>query len=87
MKSSQVAAFYTTNIKSNSYLVHSKPCHGVQKEKQVAFSTKRGLGDNVVPWLMECLTPTVSFDLFMDTYFTSLRLFVCLPTLELTTFE
>ena len=36
---------------------------------------------------MECLTPTVSFDLFMDNYFTSFRLFVCLPTLELTTFE
>ena len=36
---------------------------------------------------MECLTPTVSFDLSMDNYFTSFRLFVCLPTLELTTFE
>ena len=37
--------------------------------------------------LMECLTPTFSFGLFMDNYFASLRLFVCLPTLELTTFE
>ena len=46
-----------------------------------------GLGDNVVLRLIECLTPTVSFDLFMDNYFTSFRLFVCLPTLELTTFE
>ena len=36
---------------------------------------------------MECLTPTVSFDLSMDNYFTYFRLFVCLPTLELTTFE
>ena len=36
---------------------------------------------------MECLTPTVSFDLFMDNYFTSFRLFVCLPTLELRIFE
>ena len=36
---------------------------------------------------MECLAPTVSFDLFMDNYLTSFRLFVCLPTLELTTFE
>ena len=36
---------------------------------------------------MECLTPTVSFDLSMDNYFISFRLFVCLPTLELTTFE
>ena len=33
---------------------------------------------------MECLTPTVSFDLSMDNYFTFFRLFVCLPTLELT---
>ena len=30
-----------------------------------------GLGDNVVLRLMECLTPTVTFDLFMDNYFTS----------------
>ena len=36
---------------------------------------------------MECLTATVSFDLFMDNYLTSFRLFVCLPTLELKTFE
>ena len=36
---------------------------------------------------MECLTPTVSFDSFMDNYFTSFRLFVCLPILKLTTFE
>ena len=36
---------------------------------------------------MECLTPTVSFNLSMDNYFTSFRLFVCLPTLELTTFK
>ena len=36
---------------------------------------------------MECLTPAVSFDLCMDNYFTSFRLFVCLPTLLLTTFE
>ena len=46
-----------------------------------------GLGDNVVLRLIECLTPTVSFDLFMDNYFTSFRLFVCLPTLELTMCE
>ena len=36
---------------------------------------------------MECLTPTVSFYIFMDDYFTSFRLLACLPTLELTTFE
>ena len=48
---------------------------------------KWGLGDNDVLRLMECLAPTVSFDLFMDNYFTSFGLFVSLPTLELTTFE
>ena len=75
------------NIKSNSYLVRYKSCQGVKKEKQIASSTKWGLGDNVVLQLMECLIPAVSFDLFMDSYFTSLCLFVCLPTLELRTFE
>ena len=28
--------------------------------------------------LMECLTPSVSFDLFMDNYFTSFRLLIIL---------
>ena len=37
--------------------------------------------------LMKCLTPTVSFDLSMDNYFTSFHLFVCLSTFELTAFE
>ena len=36
---------------------------------------------------MECLTPTVSFGVSMDNYFTSFRLFVSLTTLELITFE
>ena len=36
---------------------------------------------------MECVTPTVSFDLSVDNFFSSFRLFACLPTLELTTFE
>ena len=36
---------------------------------------------------MECLTPAVNFDLSMDNYVTSFRLFVYLPTLELTLFE
>ena len=74
------------NIKSNSYLVHYRPYQGTKKGKQVASSTKWGLGDNVL-LLMQCLTPTVSFDLFMDNYFTSFRLFVCLPSLELIIFE
>ena len=33
-------------------------------------------GENVVLRLMECLTPTVSFDIFTDNYFISFRLFV-----------
>ena len=36
---------------------------------------------------MECLTPTVSFNLSVDNYFIYFRLFVFLPTLESTTFE
>ena len=64
-----------------------RPYQGTKKGKQVASSTNFGLGDNVVLRLMECLTPTVSCDLFMDNYFTSFHLFVCLTTLELTTFE
>ena len=43
--------------KINSYLVHNRPYQGSKKGKQVASSTKWGSGDNVVPWLMECLTP------------------------------
>ena len=31
---------------------------------------------------MECLTPTISFDLFIDSYFTSFRLFVMLTHLR-----
>ena len=43
---------------------------------QVSSSTKWRLGENVVLWLMECLTPSVSFDIFMDNYFTSFRLLI-----------
>ena len=43
-------------IKSNSFLVHYRPYQGVKKGKQVASSTKWGLGDNIVLRLMECLT-------------------------------
>ena len=78
---------FQRNIKSNSYLVHYRPYQGTKKGKQVASSMKWGLVDNVVLRLMECLAPTVSFDLFMDNYFISFRLFVCLPALELTTYE
>ena len=74
-------------IKSNSFLVHYRPYQGVKKGKQVASSTKWGLGDNIVLRLMECLTSTVSCHLFMANYFTSFHLFVSLPTLALTICE
>ena len=78
---------FKRNIKSNSYLVHYRPYQGAKKGIQAVSFTKCGLGDNVVLRLTQCLTPTVSFDLLMDNYFTSLRLFFCLPSLELTTCE
>ena len=45
-----------------------------KKGKQVAFSTIWRLRENVVLRLMDCLTPTFGFDIFMDNYFTSFRL-------------
>ena len=36
------------NIKSSPYLVHYRPYQVLNKGKQVASSTKLGLGDNVV---------------------------------------
>ena len=56
------------------YLVHYGPYQGAKKEKQVASPTKWGLGENVVLRLVECLTPTVSFDVFMGNCFTSFHL-------------
>ena len=38
-------------------------------------STKWRLGENVVLRLMECLTPTVGFDIFTVNYFTPFRIF------------
>ena len=52
------------------YVVQFRPYQGAKKAKQVASSTKTGLGKNVLR-LMECLTPTFSFDIIMDNYFTS----------------
>ena len=74
-------------MKANSYLVHYRPYHHIKVQRQVASSTKWRSGDNVVLRLMKCLTSTVSFDIFIYNYFISFRLFACLPTLELTTFE
>ena len=57
------------------YLVHYRPYQGVTKGKPVASSGKWGLGENIALRLMECLTLTVIFNIFMDNYFTSVRLF------------
>ena len=46
--------------------VQFRPHHGTKKEKQVASSTKWGLGENVVLQLMERLTLTFTFKIFMD---------------------
>ena len=45
---------------------------------KVSSSTKWRLGENVALRLMECLTPSVSFDIFMDNYFTYFRLHILL---------
>ena len=63
------------------YLVQFRPYKGAKKRKQIVSSTKWEIAENVALWLMEHLTPTFTFDIFMDNYF------VCLPTSELTTFE
>ena len=41
------------------------------KHSKVFSSTKWRLGENVVLQLMEWLNPSISFDIFMDNYFTS----------------
>ena len=56
------------------YVVQLRPYQGTKKGKQIASSTKWGLGENIVLRLMESLTPTFSFDIFMDNYFTCFRL-------------
>ena len=56
------------------YVVQFRPYQGAKKGKQFASSTKWRLRKNVVLRLMECLTPTFSFDIFMDNYFTFFRL-------------
>ena len=38
---------------------------------EVSLTTIWRLGENVVLRLIECLIPSVSFDIFMDNYFTS----------------
>ena len=66
------------------YVFQFIPYQGAKEGKQITSSTKWGLGENVVLWLIECLTPTVSL---MYLWITISRPFVCLPTLELPTFK
>ena len=54
------------------------------QRSKVSSSTKWRLGENVVLRLMKWLTPSVSFDILLISIS---HLLVCLPTLELTTFE
>ena len=44
------------------------------KDSKVSPSTKWRLEENVVLQLMECFTPSVRFEIFMDNYFTSFSL-------------
>ena len=44
------------------------------KHSKFSSSTKGRSGENVVLRLMECLTPTVSFDIFTNNYFTTFHL-------------
>ena len=53
-----------------------EPYQGVKKGKQVASSTKLGLGEKVVLGLTECFPSTVSYHIFKDDYLT----FFCLIT-------
>ena len=46
------------------------------KQSKVSSSAKWRLRENVVLQLMECLTPSVSFEIFMGNYFTSFRLLI-----------
>ena len=44
------------------------------KYSKVSSFTKWRLGENLALRLMDCLTSSVSFDIFLDNYFTSFRL-------------
>ena len=56
------------------HVVPFRPYRGVKRGKQVASSTKWGLGENVDLGIMEYLISTFSFHIFSDTYFTSFPL-------------
>ena len=55
----------------------------MNKHSNVFSSTEWRLGENTVLWSMECFITAVKFDKFI----TISNMFVCQPTLELTTFE
>ena len=57
-----------------NHVVPFRPYRGAKTGKQVASSTKWGLGENVDLQLLEYLISTFTFDIFMDTYFTSFPL-------------
>ena len=61
-------------VATYGYVVQLRPCQGAKNGKQFASSTKWLLGENIVLRLMECLTLTLIFDIFMVNYFTSIRL-------------
>ena len=56
------------------YVVQFRTYQGAKKGKQFPSSTKCGLGENVVLWLMECLTPAFGCDIFMNNKYRTLRL-------------
>ena len=56
-------------------MVPFKPYQGVKKGKQFASCTRWRLGQNVVLRLMEFLSPTISYHIIMDNYFTFFRRF------------
>ena len=68
--------YYLSNLKPIVLDIkwENRDIYVVEWTNKVFPSIKWGLGENVVVRLMECLTPTVSFDIFMGNYFTSFRL-------------
>ena len=56
------------------YVVQFKTYQSAKKGKQFPSSTKCGLGESVVLWLMECLTPAFGCDIFMNNKYRTLRL-------------
>ena len=75
---------WTPAAEAYGYVVQFRSYQGARKGKQVASSTKQGLGENVVLRLMECLTQLLDV-LYLWIIFS--HIFICLPTSELRTFE